>query len=340
MRLLPRFYERVINQSLLPANKLDNLDEQDLAFEFYGLGLGEVVPVSAIHSIGVGDLLDVIVREMEVISSNDEDEEDDTLKIALIGRPNAGKSTLLNKLIGNDRAIVSPVAGTTRDAIDSEIQWHGMPVTIIDTAGMRRRGRIQPGVEKFSVLRAMRSIERCDVALLVIDGEQGVTEQDEHIAGYVVDEYKGLVIIVNKWDAVEKNAYTMTEFTKVIEDRLHFVNYAPVLFISAMTGQRIHSVMETAHEVWQNRYFRIPTSELNRIIRDAIEKHPPPSKGTRRPKIYFGTQVRTAPPVFLLHVNNPELIHFTYKRYLENQIRESYPFVGTPIRLSFRKRSE
>lgn len=323
---------------IVAANKADDLKHVDNAIEFYGLGLGTVVAVSAIHGLGVGDLLDAVTAEMKTFDAQEEDEDEDHLKIAIVGRPNAGKSTLLNKLIGQDRAIVSDVAGTTRDAIDMTIKWHGEKVTIIDTAGMRRRGRIEPGVEKYSVIRAFKAIERCNVAVLVIDAELGVTEQDEHIAGYVLDEYKSLVVVVNKWDSIEKDAYTQTEYLRVIRDRLHFIPYAPVIFISALQGQRIHQVLETAHRVYENRFTRIPTSDLNQIIRTAQEIHSPPTKGTKRLKVFYGTQVRTDPPIFLLHVNERDLVHFSYERFLENQIREHYPFEGTPIRISFRER--
>jgi GTPase len=234
--------------------------------------------------------------------------------------------------------IVSPIAGTTRDAIDSEIVWHGEKVTLIDTAGIRRRGKVEPGVEQFSVIRAMQAIERAHVALLVIDAEDGITEQDEHIAGYVIQEFKSLVIVVNKWDLVAKESHTMNEFTRLLRDKLHFVPYAPIIFISALTGQRIHTVLETANRVFENRFSRIQTSELNQIIRNAVEKHAPPTKGIKRLKIFYGTQVRTNPPIFLLHINDRKLLHFTYERYLENQIRAQFAFEGTPIRISFRER--
>lgn len=325
---------------IIAANKADSIKNELDALDFYSLGLGEVVPVSAIHGGGVGDLLDVVIDEVRrVLPDIAEDEEDEQhMKIAIVGRPNAGKSTLLNKLTGQERMIVSPVAGTTRDAIDTEITWHGEPITIIDTAGIRRRGRIQPGVEQFSVIRAMSAIERCDVAILVIDAELGVTEQDEHIAGYVLDQFKSIVITVNKWDSVQKDNYTMNEFVAIVRDRLHFIPWAPIIFISALTGQRIHTVLETAHAAWQNRFARLPTADVNDIIRDAIAKHAPPTRGQRRLKIFYGTQVKVDPPIFLLHINDKKLLHFTYERYLENQIRAAYPFDGTPIRLSFRQR--
>ena len=322
---------------VIAANKADTHGKVDEAMEFYSLGLGPVTPISAIHGLGVGDLLDELIDSLDASGGDFDDDDEETLKIAIVGRPNAGKSTLLNRLLGEERAIVSPVAGTTRDALDSTIRWHGEDVTLIDTAGIRRRGKIDPGVEKFSVLRAMKAIERADVALLIIDGVQGVTDQDEHIAGYIIDEYKGLVVIVNKWDAVEKDAFTMTEYTKTIQERLHFVGYAPVIYVSALSGQRIHQTLETAHRVWQQRFLRIQTSALNQIVRDAVQKHPPPAKGTKRLKIYYATQVGVAPPLFLFHVNDKKLVHFSYKRYLENQIRDAYPYEGVPIRLSFRE---
>ena len=322
---------------VVAANKADTVEKRTDAMEFYALGLGPVVAVSAIHGLGVGDLLDEVVNALESVETDFDEEEEEQLKIAIVGRPNAGKSTLLNHLIGQERAIVSPLAGTTRDAIDTPLKWHNQDITLIDTAGIRRRGRIEPGVEKFSVIRAMKAIERCDVALLVMDAELGVTEQDEHIAGYVVDEHRSLVIVVNKWDSVEKDASTINQFTDSIREKLHFVPYAPIIFISALTGQRIHQVLEMANRVWENRFIRIQTSEFNRIVREAVQRHPAPLKGTKRLKIYFASQVSTDPPLFLFHVNDRKLVHFTYRRYLENRIREVYPFEGTPLRMSFRE---
>lgn len=325
---------------IVAANKADTITRIDDAAEFYALGVGPVVAVSAIHGIGVGDLLDAIAQAAQSQPVDTYNEDDDSrLKIAIIGRPNAGKSTLLNHLLGEERAIVSPIAGTTRDAIDTTIRWHNQDITLIDTAGIRRRGRVTPGVEKYSVLRAMKAIERADVALLVVDAVEGVTEQDEHIAGYVLEAYKGLVVVINKWDAVEKDAHTLSQYSREIQQRLHFIPYAPVVFISALTGQRIHQVLEAAYRVWQQRSFRIQTADMNRLLRDAVQHHPPPMKGTKRLKIYFGSQVATDPPLFLFHVNDKKLVHFSYKRYLENQIRAQYPFEGTPIRISFRDSS-
>ena len=323
---------------LVAANKIDDKMHESEVYDFYSLGMETVVGISAIHGLGVGDMLDELVRSFGVLASELEEEDDEHLKIAIVGRPNAGKSTLLNKLIGEERAIVSDVAGTTRDAIDTELSYFGERVTLIDTAGLRRRGRIEAGVERYSVIRAMKAIARADVALLVVDAQLGVTEQDEHIAGYIIEEFKSLVIVVNKWDAISKDAFTMNEFTERIRDRLHFVRYAPLVFVSALEGQRIHQVMEVAYRVWEARFLRVPTAELNRLMREAIDKHPPHAKGTKRLRFLYAAQVRTDPPLFLFHVNDPSQVHFTYKRYLENQVREKYEFEGTPIRMSFRAR--
>ncbi|MCY3978290.1 MAG: ribosome biogenesis GTPase Der [Chloroflexi bacterium] len=324
---------------LVAANKIDDKKHEGEVYDFYSLGMEVVVGISAIHGLGVGDMLDELLKSFGVLAAELEgDDEDDHLKIAIVGRPNAGKSTLLNKLIGEERAIVSEVAGTTRDAIDTNVSYFGERVALIDTAGLRRRGRIEVGVERYSVIRAMKAIARADVALLVVDAELGVTEQDEHIAGFIIEEYKSLVIVVNKWDAVEKDAFTLNEFTERIRDRLHFVRYAPIVFISALEGQRIHQVMEVAYRVWEARFMRVPTSEVNRLMREAIDRHPPQAKGTKRLRFLYAAQVRTDPPLFLFHVNDPSQVHFTYKRYLENQVREAYQFEGTPIRMSFRAR--
>jgi len=325
---------------LVAANKADHHKHIDNAVEFYALGLGEqVYAISAIHGLGVGDLLDGVVDSLADVSElTIEDEDDDRLKIAIVGRPNVGKSSLLNKLLGEDRAIVSEIAGTTRDAIDTEIQFHGESVVLIDTAGIRRRGRIEPGVEKFSVVRSMKAIDRADVVLLLIDATQGITEQDQHIGGYVMEAGRSIILIVNKWDAVEKDSQTAIEFERSLRTKFDFLPNPPILFISALTGQRIHQVLETAHRVWEGRHFRIPTSDLNRVVRDAMQRHTPPIRGTRRLKIMYASQVAIDPPVMLFHVNDPRLVHFTYKRYLENRIREEYAFEGTPIRMSFRPR--
>ncbi len=324
---------------VIAANKLDHVKRKDAAVEFYGLGIGEVFAISAIHGLGVGDLLDAVYFGVkETVEMPEKPDEDDHLKIAIVGRPNVGKSSLLNKLLGEDRMIVSNIPGTTRDAIDTDITWHDERVTLIDTAGIRRRGRIEPGVEKFSVIRAMNAVERADVALLLIDGIEGVTDQDQHIAGYILEAGKSVVLIVNKWDAVDKDSNTLHGFERKLREEFDFLPDPTILFISALSGQRIHTVLEAAYATWQWRSFRVSTSDLNRLVRDAMQKHTPPVRGTRRLKILYAAQVRTNPPIFLFHVNDPKLVHFTYRRYLENQIRAEFPFEGTPIRLSFRPR--
>lgn len=325
---------------LVAANKADNDARREDSFEFYGLGLGPVFPVSAYHNLGVGDLLDALVAAFgpAAAAPGADDEDDDTLKIAITGRPNVGKSSLLNRLLGEERAIVSPLAGTTRDAIDTHILWQGTPVTLIDTAGIRRRGKITPGVEKYSVLRAIRAIARADVALLVIDALDGVTEQDQHIAGAILEARCSVVVVVNKWDALDKDTHTMAACLEVMREKFNFLPEAPVLFISALTGQRIHQVLEVASRVHEARSMRLPTATVNRILREALHDHPPPRRGTRQLRIFYGSQVAVDPPVFLFHVNDTRLLHFSYRRYLENRIRLACPFEGTPLVLSFRPR--
>ncbi len=328
---------------IVAANKADNAQRRDDAFEFYGLAMGEVFPISSLHGTGTGDLLDAIVEALPFRATEDfdgPDPDDETIKIALIGRPNVGKSSLLNKLLGHERAIVSPVAGTTRDSIDTPITWNGMPITLIDTAGIRRRGRIAPGIEKYSVIRAHKSIERADVVLLLIDATDGVTQQDAHIAGMITEAYKSVVVVVNKWDVVEKDTHTINQYVTEVREKLAFMPYVPVIFISALTGQRIHKVIEMAMEVQEERLVRIPTSELNQIVREALLRHAPQTHQPRPLKIFMAQQVRTDPPTFLFHINDKNLLHFTYERYLENQIRNVYPFMGTPIRFSFRARGK
>lgn len=320
---------------LLVVNKAETEDRRMQALQFYELGMGDPYPISAYHGINTGDLLDAVIARLPRF---DEETEDDSVKIAIVGKPNVGKSSLLNRLLGEERAIVSPIPGTTRDAIDTAITFNDIPVTIIDTAGIRRRGRIEPGVEKYSVLRSMRAIERADVALLVVDATSGMTSQDAHIAGFILDEWKSTVVVVNKWDAIVKDTHTMVEFTRHVRQELNFMDYVPVLFISALTGQRVDQVLPTALQVQEERLVRISTSQFNQILQDAQDTHPAPSQKGRQLKLYYGTQVRSDPPTFLLYVNDPKLGHFSYTRYLENRLRATYPFLGTPIRLVMRPR--
>jgi GTP-binding protein len=322
---------------LLVVNKTENLTGEQEAYAFYELGMGEPHAISALHGTGVAELLDALVAALPPAPPEAETE---AVKIAIVGKPNVGKSSLLNRLLGEERAIVSPVPGTTRDAIDTPLTYDGQPLILIDTAGVRRRGAIDPGVEKWSVLRTFKAIARADVALLVVDAVEPFSQQDAHIAGFILDESRSVVVVVNKWDAVEKDTYTMDEHTKRLRSTLHFLDYVPVLFVSAKTGQRCQQILPTALKVQAERTVRIATAQLNQLVRDAVMRHAPPSHSGRQLKISFASQVRTDPPTFLFHVNDPELAHFTYRRYLENQIRAHYPFTGTPLKLSFRKKSD
>ena len=330
-----RRYQKTVNGQHWPpifvvVNKCENAKLRTAAAEFYELGLGDPYPISAIHGTGTGDLLDAIVASFP---SQVETEEDDSVKIAIAGKPNAGKSSLLNKLVGEERAIVSPIPGTTRDAVDTKIEVDGLPVTLIDTAGIRRRGKIEVGVEKFSVLRSFKAIERADVVLLLIDAAEGITAQDTHIAGFILDAWKSTVVLVNKWDTIVKDNETMDNYTHHVRKELNFMDYVPMLFISAKTGQRVDQVLPMALRVQEERMARITTAMLNRVLRDAQDAHPAPSHAGRQLKIYYGSQVRVDPPTFVLHVNDPKLFHFSYLRYLENQFRETYGFIGTPLKI-------
>jgi len=321
----------------LVVNKCESAVERAAVAQFYELGLGDPHAISAVHGTDTGDLLDDIVR---AFPKQEEEPEDESVKVAIVGKPNAGKSSLLNRLVGEERAIVSPIAGTTRDAVDTKIQFDGVDITLIDTAGIRRRGRIDPGVEKYSVLRAFKAIERADVVLLMIDAEEGITAQDAHIAGYILDEWKSCVVLVNKWDAVEKDSYTMDAFTQKVRQELNFMDYVPILFISAKTGQRVDQVLPLALRVQEERLVRLTTSKLNDVLTRAQDAHPAPTHAGQQLKIYYGTQVRSDPPTFVMFVNNPKLMHFSYLRFLENRIREEYSFLGTPIKLAAKGRKD
>jgi len=323
---------------VLVVNKAESSKIRQVVAEFYELGMGEPFAVSALHGTGTGDLLDEVVKHIEAI---DEDmEEDNSAKIAIVGKPNVGKSSLLNKIVGQERSIVSDIPGTTRDAVDTTLVYNDIPVTLIDTAGIRRRGKVSPGVEKFSVVRSMKAIERADVAILVIDATTSITVQDTHIAGYIKDAWKSAVVAVNKWDLVEKDTYTINDYTSHIRQELNFMDYVPMIFISALTGKRVDQVLPLALQVQEERLARLTTSQINKIIQRAQDMHPAPSKTGKALRIYYGTQVRSDPPTFMLYVNDPALAHFTYLRYLENQIRKDYPFVGTPVRLVLKKRRD
>jgi len=320
----------------LAVNKAESQEVRQNAVEFWALGLGEPYPISAYHGDGVGDLLDEVVKVLPAYPA--EEEEKETIGVAIVGRPNVGKSSLLNALVGQERSIVSAIPGTTRDPIDMEITCEGQRITLIDTAGIRRRGRIEQGIEQYSVLRSMRAIDRADVALLMIDAQEGVTAQDTHIAGYVLERYKSVVVVVNKWDAIEKDSHTMVEYTNAVREQLNFMPYVPVLFISAKTHQRIHTVLPTALRVAAARRHRLSTSEVNQLLSEAYDSTQIPVRQGRALRIYYGAQVDNDPPTFVIFVNDKDLVHFSYERYLENCIRAYYPFEGTPIKLIFRSR--
>ena len=323
---------------LLVVNKAESEKVRQVVAEFYELGMGKPYAVSALHGTGSGDLLDDVVKHFKDLP---EDTEDDlSAKIAIVGKPNAGKSSLLNKIIGEERTIVSPIPGTTRDAIDTKLDYNGIEVTLIDTAGIRRRGKVSPGVEKYSVIRSMNAIERADVAILVIDATTSITAQDAHIAGYIKDAWKSAIVVVNKWDLVEKDSYTINDYTAQIRQELNFMEYVPMIFISALTGKRVNQVLPLALQVQEERLVRLTTSQINRIIHNAQDMHPAPSRSGRPLRMYYGTQVRSDPPTFMIYVNNPESAHFTYLRYIENQFRKDYPFIGTPIRLVLKRRRD
>jgi len=320
---------------LLVVNKADNAQLRDNAVQFYELGLGDPYPISAQHGTGTGDLLDALVA---VFAPEGEVIEDESVKIAIVGKPNVGKSSLLNRLIGEERSIVSPIPGTTRDAVDTRFVFENIPITLIDTAGIRRRGRIDPGVEKYSVIRSLRAIERCDVALLVIDATSGISAQDAHIAGTILESWKSTVVVVNKWDAIEKDTFTMNEYSDKIRQELNFMSYVPILFISAKTGQRVQQVLPMALKVQEERLLRLSTGQLNRVLHQAQDSHAATSKSGHALRLYYATQVRSDPPTFIIYVNDPNLAHFTYLRYLENQLRKEFPYTGTPIRFVLKPR--
>jgi GTPase len=323
---------------LLVANKVESQSAEHQAYEFYELGLGEVLTISAIHGGGVGDLLDEIVDSLPP-SEERQPSEDNAVHIAIVGRPNVGKSSLLNQLIGEERAIVSPVAGTTRDAVDTRLIWEGQEIVLIDTAGIRRRGRVSAGVEKWSVLRTARALQRAEVALLLIDATEGVTSQDTHIAGMIRDEGVSVVVIVNKWDAVTaEQRKHRNDFEFQVRDQLKFLSYIPIIFISALTGDRVQHVLPTSREVVAARYQRIPTGTLNDLVQEALMLHAPPSRAGRNLRVYYAIQTQVGPPRFVFFVNDPKLVHFSYRRYLENRIRDFYTFPGTPLQLAFKSR--
>lgn len=324
---------------ILAVNKIDTPKQQDDIYDFYSLGLGDVIPVSASNSLNLGDLLDAVVAAFPQKAAGED--ESDELAIAVIGRPNVGKSSLVNAILGEERVIVSDIAGTTRDAIDTHFTKDDIKFTLIDTAGMRRKGKIDEPVEHYSVLRALRAVDRANVVLMVIDAVEGVTEQDKKIAGFAHESGKGVIIIVNKWDLIpDKDDKSTVKYTEVIRNELVFLQYAPVLYISALTKQRVHRVTDVVKYVADQQAMRIQTSVLNELLSDAISINPPPAHKGRQLKLLFMTQVGIEPPRFVLFANDPTLVHFSYLRYLENQLRARFGFEGAPVRIITRARKE
>ena len=321
---------------ILTVNKLDKGYSDDL-YDFYELGLGEPYPISSANILGFGELLDKICEEFP---EGSDEEEEETVKVAVIGKPNVGKSSLINRLLGENRVIVSPIAGTTRDSIDTPFEKEGQKYILIDTAGIRRKSKVSEDIERYSVIRAVAAIERCDVCVLMIDAQDGVTEQDKKIAGVAHEAGKGIIVAVNKWDLIEKETGTMNKFRKDIESQMQFMSYAPAVFISVATGQRVDQILAMVKNVAENCALRVPTGQLNNLIIDATMMKQPPSDKGRRLKIYYVTQIGVKPPLFAFQVNDRELMHFSYSRYLENKIREGYGFEGTSIKFVFREKGD
>ncbi|WP_026906567.1 ribosome biogenesis GTPase Der [Paucisalibacillus globulus] len=322
---------------VLAVNKVDNPEMRNEIYEYYSLGFGEPFPISGSHGLGLGDLLDEVVSHFPKLEQEEVDE--DTIYFSLIGRPNVGKSSLVNALLNEERVIVSDIEGTTRDAIDTKLTKDGQDYVIIDTAGMRKRGKVYESTEKYSVLRALRAIDRSDVVLVLIDADTGIREQDKKIAGYAHDAGRGIVIVVNKWDTVETNEKTMKEFEEKIRAHFQFLDYAPIVFLSAKTKKRIHTLLPVVQTASDSHAKRIATNVLNDVIMDAIAMNPTPTVKGQRLKVLYATQVAVKPPAFVIFVNDPELMHFSYKRFLENKIRDAFGFVGTPIKILARRRS-
>lgn len=322
---------------VLAVNKIDTAALPDDFYDFYELGIGEPLAISSANMLGIGDILDALVGQFP---KDADTEEDDSIKIAVIGKPNVGKSSFVNAITGENRVIVSDIAGTTRDSIDTPVEIEGVKYTLIDTAGIRRKSKVNENIEKYSVIRAVAAIERCDVCLLMIDAVEGITEQDKKIAGVAHEAGKGIIVVVNKWDLIEKDSHTMSKFQKTIDAEMTFMSYAPSAFISVQEKQRVRNVIELARAVSENRAMRVPTGQLNSLISDAVLMKQPPSDKGKRLKIYYAAQVGVKPPLFSFKINSRPLMHFSYARYLENKIREAYGFEGTSIKFVFREKGE
>lgn len=320
---------------VLAVNQIDDASRIMNIYEFYNLGLGDPIAVSGVHGIGIGDMLD---QCMELLPDEKAKGKSEGIHIAVIGEPNVGKSSIVNAILREDRSIVSNIQGTTRDAIDTPFRVNGKPYVIVDTAGIRKRGRVYESVEKYSVLRAMSAIEKCDVALFLIDGEKGIREQDKHVAGYAYEAGKPIIIIVNKWDAIEKNEHTMVEFEEKVRNEFAYLAYAPILYVSALTRQRVDTIIPEVDKVYENSIRRVPTNILNEVIADSQITTPAPARNGKRFRIYYATQVAIQPPTFVLSCNEPKLMHFTYQRFIENTLRRAFDFEGTPIHIIARKK--
>jgi GTP-binding protein len=343
---------RTSKPTILVVNKADNPRREQEAAEFYALGFDPSISISAQHGRSTGDLADLIVERLPPAEASVQTDDDLTdtdraelaeselgpPRVAIVGRPNTGKSTFINRVIGQDRMIVSEIPGTTRDPVDSAVEVDGEPMILVDTAGIRRRGAIDRGIERYSVLRAMKAIDRADVAVVMTDATEGYTAQDAHVVGYVLEAGKGLVLVLNKWDVVEKDGHTADAWLKTLRREAPYLSWADIVFASAKSGQRVERILREAKRVADERLRRVPTGELNRLVADAVREHPPAHVRNRLPKVFYATQAAVAPPTFVIFVNDPELIHFSYRRYLENRIRAEYGFLGTPIRLILRER--
>ncbi len=324
---------------VLAVNKVDSVERDSMnIYEFYELGIGDPIAISAGQALGLGDMLDEVIAYFP--EQQEYDEEDEVIKVAIIGKPNVGKSSLINKILGEDRLIVSDIAGTTRDAIDTPIEIDGQKYIFIDTAGMRRKSKIKEEIERFSIIRAVAAVERCDVAILLIDANEGITDQDTKIAGIAHERGRAAIIAVNKWDVIEKNDKTMNQYLKDIGNELAYMPYTPKVFISALTGQRIKRMLELIQTVYQNHALRISTGLLNDVLIEATAMQQPPADKGRQLKLYYMTQVSIKPPTFVIFVNDRELFHFSYRRYIENQLREAFGFVGTPIHFIVREKGK
>ncbi|WZL78427.1 ribosome biogenesis GTPase Der [Eubacteriales bacterium mix99] len=323
---------------VLAVNKIDTQENEANLYEFYNLAIGDPISISAAHKRGIGDLLDEMVKHFP--RERPEEEKAETIQIAVVGKPNAGKSSLINRILGEERVIVNDIPGTTRDAIDTSFEKDGQRYVIIDTAGIRRKSRIHDSLERYSVVRALSAIRRCDVALVIMDASEDITEQDAKIAGLVHEEGKGCVLVMNKWDKIEKETHTMEEYHKRLRNRLSFMTYAPDVFLSAKTGQRVGRIIELVNQVYRRCTFRVSTGVLNDCLADAIAVNEPPAGKGRRLRILYGTQVSVKPPTFVLFVNHPEFLHFSYQRYLENYFRKTFDLEGTPLRILVREKTK